>query len=151
MSGAGHRIIPPIYFLATVAVSVGLHFALPLALLVPSPLHLAGAVLVVVGLGITLWAAGLFRAAGTPVVPFTRSTALVTGGIYSWTRNPMYLGMVLALLGLAVLLGTLGAFIPIAFFVWQIRRKFVLPEEAFLEGLFGGSYLEYKARVRRWL
>jgi protein-S-isoprenylcysteine O-methyltransferase Ste14 len=151
MRRAGHRILPPVYLLATVAASVALHFALPLAVLVPAPLHLAGGVLVAAGLGITLWAAGLFRAAATPVVPFTQSTALVTGGIYQWTRNPMYLGMVVALLGLAVLLGTLGAFIPIPFFVWQIRRKFVLPEEAFLEGLFGGGYLEYKARVRRWL
>jgi protein-S-isoprenylcysteine O-methyltransferase Ste14 len=150
MSGR-HRVIPPVYFLAAVAASVGLHFLLPLATLVPSPIHLAGAVLVVVGLGITLWGAGLFRLAGTPVVPFTQSTVLVTGGIYRWTRNPMYLGMMIALLGLAVLLGTLGAFVPIPLFVWQIRRKFVLPEEAFLEGIFGTRYLEYKARVRRWL
>lgn len=148
---AGHRILPPVYFLGTVAASVGLHLLMPLAVLVPSPIHLAGAVLVVAGLGIALWAAGLFRSAGTPVVPFTQSTALVTGGIYRWTRNPMYLGMVIALVGLAVLLGTLGAFLPIPFFAWQIRRKFVLPEEAFLEGIFGGRYLEYKARVRRWL
>jgi protein-S-isoprenylcysteine O-methyltransferase Ste14 len=84
-------------------------------------------------------------------VPFTQSTALVTGGIYRWTRNPMYLGMMSGLIGLAVLLGTLSAFLPIPLFVWQIRRKFVLPEEAFLEGIFGGRYLEYKARVRRWL
>ena len=151
MSAGHHRIIPPVYFLAAVAASVGLHFFLPLARLVPSPIHLAGAVLVVVGLGLTLWGAGLFRLAGTPVVPFTQSTALVTGGIYRFTRNPMYLGMMVALLGLAVLLGTLGAFVPIPLFVWQIRRKFVLPEEAFLEGIFGGRYLEYKARVRRWL
>jgi protein-S-isoprenylcysteine O-methyltransferase Ste14 len=148
---AGHKIIPPVYFVAAIAGSVGLHFILPLAVLVPSPLNLAGGVLIVAGLGITLWAAGLFRRARTPVVPFTQSTALVTDGIYRWTRNPMYLGLMVALLGLAVLLGTLGAFLPIPLFVWQIRRKFVLPEEAFLEGIFGGRYLEYKARVRRWL
>jgi protein-S-isoprenylcysteine O-methyltransferase Ste14 len=130
---------------------VGLHFLVPLGVLVPSPIHLAGAVLVVAGLAIALWAAGLFRLAGTPVVPFTQSTALVTGGIYRWTRNPMYLGMIIALIGLAVVLGTISPFLPIPFFVWQIRRKFVLPEEAFLEEIFGSRYLEYKARVRRWL
>jgi protein-S-isoprenylcysteine O-methyltransferase Ste14 len=146
-----HKVIPPVYFLATVAASVGLHYLAPLVALVPSPFNWAGGVLVAAGLGIALWAAGLFRVAGTPVVPFTQSTALVTGGIYRWTRNPMYLGMIVALLGLAVLLGTLGAFVPIPFFVWQIRRKFVLPEEAFLEGIFGSRYVEYKARVRRWL
>jgi protein-S-isoprenylcysteine O-methyltransferase Ste14 len=147
----GHKVIPPLYFLAAVAASVCLHLFMPVAVLVPSPINLAGGVLVAVGLAITLWAAGLFRMAGTPVVPFKQSTALVTGGIYKWTRNPMYLGMAVALLGLAVLLGTLGAFVPIPFFIWQIRRKFVLPEEVFLEELFGSRYVEYKARVRRWL
>jgi len=147
----GHRIVPPVYFLAAVAASVALHFGMPVGVVVPSPVNLAGGVLVAAGLGITLWAAGLFRAAGTPLIPFERSTALVTGGIYRWTRNPMYLGLIAALLGLALLLGTLGAFVPVPFFVWQIRRAFVIPEEAFLEGLFGSRYLEYKARVRRWL
>ena len=147
----GHRIVPPVYFLAAVAASVALHFGMPVGVVVPSPVNLAGGVLVAAGLGITLWAAGLFRVAGTPVVPFRQSTALVTGGIYRWTRNPMYLGLIAALLGLALLLGTLGAFVPVPFFVWQIRRAFVIPEEAFLEGLFGSRYLEYKARVRRWL
>jgi protein-S-isoprenylcysteine O-methyltransferase Ste14 len=151
MRSAGHRVIPPVYFLAAVAASVALHFIMPIALLVPSPINLAGGVLVAAGLGVTLWAAGLFRAAGTPLIPFERSTALVTGGIYKWTRNPMYLGLATALLGLALLLGTLGAFIPLPFFAWQIRRKFVLPEEAFLEDLFGSPYAQYKARVRRWL
>jgi protein-S-isoprenylcysteine O-methyltransferase Ste14 len=148
---AGHRIIPPVYFLAAVAASVALHLGMPIAPVVPSPINLAGGVLVAAGLGVTLWAAGLFRLAGTPVVPFKQSTALVTGGIYKWTRNPMYLGLIAALLGLALLLGTLGAFIPLPLFVWQIRRAFVIPEEAFLEGIFGSRYLEYKARVRRWL
>jgi len=148
---ARHRIIAPVYFLASAAASVGLHLGMPIAALVPSPVNLAGGVLVAAGLGITLWAAGLFHMAGTPVRPFKQSTALVTSGVYKWTRNPMYLGLASALLGVALLLGSLGAFIPIPFFIWQIRRKFVLPEEEFLEGIFGGRYLEYKARVRRWL
>ena len=148
---ARHRIIAPVYFLACAAASVGLHFGMPIAALVVSPANVAGGALIAAGLGITLWAAGLFHAAGTPVRPFKQSTALVTGGVYKWTRNPMYLGLTIALLGVALLLGTLGAFIPVPFFIWQVRRKFVLPEEAFLEGIFGGRYLEYKTRVRRWL
>jgi protein-S-isoprenylcysteine O-methyltransferase Ste14 len=106
----------------------------------------AGAI--ISGLGVVL-----FRLANTTVNPMKpeSSSSLIQSGIYRLTRNPMYLGMVIALVGLAVLLGTLGAFVPIPFFAWQIRRKFVLPEEAFLEGIFRGRYLEYKARVRRWL
>jgi protein-S-isoprenylcysteine O-methyltransferase Ste14 len=146
-----HRVIPPIYFFAALLAEVGLHFYFPLWRAVPAPFNLAGAASIVVGLALAVWAAGLFRAAGTPVRPFERSTSVVTSGPYKITRNPMYLGMVLALLGVAVLLGTLTAFLPIPPFVWQIRRKFILPEESFLAELFGNEYAQYKARVRRWL
>jgi protein-S-isoprenylcysteine O-methyltransferase Ste14 len=148
---ARHRVLPPVYFFLCILAALALHRFAPLVLIVPSPLNWAGAVLVAAGIGIALWASVLFRQAGTPVVPFRQSTTVVTAGIYRWTRNPMYVGLVIALLGVAVLLGSLGAFLPIPFFFWQIRRKFVLPEEAFLEELFGARYLEYKARVRRWL
>lgn len=146
-----HRVLPPVYFFICVMAAYVLHRYLPLVAVVPSPVNWAGAVLVAAGLGIALWASVLFKLAGTPVVPFTQSKAVVTTGIYRWTRNPMYLGMVIGLLGVAMLLGSLSAFLPIPFFVWQIRRKFILPEEAFLEGLFGARYTDYKARVRRWL
>ncbi len=149
--GDRHRIVPPIYFLAALMLAAGLHLYAPIATVVPSPFNLAGALFVALGLGLALWAAGLFHAAGTPIRPFHQSTALVLSGVYRFTRNPMYLGMMLVLLGVALLLGTVSAFLPIPFFAWQIRRKFVLPEEKFLEDLFGRQYLEYKARVGRWL
>ena len=146
-----HPIIPPIYFFAALLAEGGLHLYAPVLAIVPAPFNLAGAPLVALGLTSTLWAAGLFRRAGTPVRPFEQSTALVIAGIYRITRNPMYLGMVLVLLGVAVLFGTAAAFLPVPLFVWQIRRKFILPEEQFLEALFGQPYLDYKARVRRWI
>lgn len=92
-----------------------------------------------------------FNKAGTPVVPFERSTALVVTGFYRWTRNPMYLGLVLILLGAAMLLGTLSAFLPIPVFVWIIQTRFIRGEERFLEDIFGNEYLAYKSKVRRWL
>ena len=84
-------------------------------------------------------------------MPFDEATTLVTGGSYRFTRNPMYLGMVLILLGAALGRGSLGAFLPIPAFVWVIRRQFVLPEERFLEEAFGDAYRAYKQRVRRWI
>ncbi len=146
-----HRIVPPIYFFAALLVMVGLHLYVPIDTIVYSPFNLVGWLFVALGLSLALWATGLFRIAGTPVRPFQQSTMLVITGVYRITRNPMYLGMVLVLLGAALLLGTIAAFFPIPLFVWQIQRKFVLPEEAFLEGLFGQPYLGYKSRVRRWL
>jgi protein-S-isoprenylcysteine O-methyltransferase Ste14 len=92
-----------------------------------------------------------FSKAGTPVVPFERSTALVTDGSYRLTRNPMYVGMVMILAGIALLLGTVGPWLPIPLFVWVMRSSFIIREERFLEELFGQQYLAYKSRVRRWL
>lgn len=146
-----HRIVPPIYFFAAVLAMVGLHLYVPINTIVNSPLNIVGWPFVAFGLSLALWAAGLFRIAGTPIQPFRQSTMLVVTGVYRITRNPMYLGMVLVLLGMALLLGTVAAFVPIPLFVWQIQRKFVVPEETFLEGLFGQPYVGYKSRVRRWL
>jgi protein-S-isoprenylcysteine O-methyltransferase Ste14 len=110
-----------------------------------------GGALVVLGIALTAIAAGSFRRAGTPVVPFEISTALVTTGLYRLTRNPMYLGLALALVGVAVLLGTLSPFLPIPVFVWIIQAQFIRGEERFLEEIFGAGYLAYKSRVRRWI
>lgn len=146
-----HRILPPFYFFGTLLLMAGLHMTVPIKILVPAPFNLVGAVLVAAGVVSAAWAAGLFHKASTPIIPFRPSTALVTGGMYRITRNPMYLGMVLALIGIAILLGTVSPFIPIPFFVWQIQRKFIRPEEEFLEEIFGQEYVAYKSRVRRWL
>lgn len=128
-----------------------LHVWLPIARIVPVPWSYGGAVLVILGLALAAIGSSLFRRAGTPVVPFERSTVLVTNGPYRFTRNPMYLGLVLILLGVAALFGTLGAFLPIPVFVWIIHTRFIVGEERFLEEIFGEQYLAYKARVRRWL
>ena len=114
---------------------------------------LAAVILVCLGAG--MWLGGHafrgFSRAGTPVVPFERSTALVTNGSYRFTRNPMYVGMVMILAGIAVMLGTAGPWLPIPLFVWIIRANFIIGEERFLEQLFGQQYIAYKSRVRRWL
>ena len=72
-------------------------------------------------------------------------------GPYKFTRNPMYLGMAGILLGAAVYMGSITPFVVIPAFMALITERFIVPEEAKLEAAFGGQYLEYKKRVRRWL
>lgn len=113
------------------------------------------AALALAGVGMVFDMAGLlaFRKAKTTVNPLTpqRSSAVVTHGIYRITRNPMYLGLVLILLGLAVYLASPWALLgPVAFGAF-ITRFQIQPEERVLAERFGSDYTAYCARVRRWL
>jgi protein-S-isoprenylcysteine O-methyltransferase Ste14 len=96
--------------------------------------------------------AALARADTTfsPVAP-ARSSSLVTTGVYRFTRNPMYLGMTLALVALAVLLASPEALVVSLAFVAYIDRFQVRPEERVLRVLFGTDCDAYRARVRRWV
>lgn len=110
-----------------------------------------GAVLIVSGLALVMHAFGLFTRAGTDAIPFRNVTALVTGGIYRYTRNPMYLGMAAVLLGGAIAVGAATALLIAPLFAAIIEWRFIRPEEALLQGLFPDEFPAYCARVRRWL
>jgi protein-S-isoprenylcysteine O-methyltransferase Ste14 len=115
-----------------------------------------------VGLGVALAAAGVsfsiagmtsFRRAKTTMNPTQpgNTSSLVTGGIYGVTRNPMYLGLLLDLLGWAAYLASPLAFLCLPIFFAYINRFQIQPEERALSRLFGEAYAAYQQRVRRWL
>jgi protein-S-isoprenylcysteine O-methyltransferase Ste14 len=143
--------IPPLYFLAALLLMALLHQVLPLAQILFAPYRYAGVALMALAVALILWAVLLFRRAGTGIVPFSPATALVLGGPYRFTRNPMYLGMAGTLLGAALLMGSLSPFAVIPAFMALIADRFIAPEEAMLERAFGREYLDYKAKVSRWL
>ena len=110
-----------------------------------------GMLAILVGFVIMFWAWLLFRKHKTPVRPTQKPTALVTSGPFEWSRNPMYLGIVLILWGIALFVGTLIMFFaPLAFFL-TINGVFIPYEEKKMKRLFGERYLHYQHRVRRWL
>jgi protein-S-isoprenylcysteine O-methyltransferase Ste14 len=92
-----------------------------------------------------------FRRAGTPVIPFSPTTALVVDGPYRFSRNPIYLGMAALYIGLAVILGLMWAFLFLPFVLLAIDRLVIAREEPYLERKFGEEYVAYKRRVRRWI
>ena len=94
-----------------------------------------------------------FKRAKTTINPFRpqKATALVTSGIYRHTRNPMYVGLTLVVLGWAVFLCAAWAIAGPVAFVLYISRFQIEPEERILSAKFGTSYSEYVSRVRRWL
>lgn len=94
-----------------------------------------------------------FRRARTTVNPLApeRASALVTGGIYRFTRNPMYLGMLLVLAGWAVWLGNAAAWLGLPVSMALLTRLQILPEERILAERFGDEFRRYAQRVRRWI
>lgn len=108
------------------------------------------AVLALIGGGCIAAALGRFGAAGTPAEPWKPTRALATGGIYRWTRNPMYLGMALLLLAAGVGFASPGIIALFPLVILVIDRLVIAREERYLVGLFGAEYADYCARVRRW-
>jgi protein-S-isoprenylcysteine O-methyltransferase Ste14 len=127
------------------------HQVAPGAYIIQAPYRYGGIVLMVLSIGLILWAALLFKRAGTNIRPFLPSTALVLSGPYRFTRNPMYLGMAGTLLGAGVFMGSITPFVVIPAFMALITERFIVREEEKLEAAFGREYLDYKARVWRWL
>ena len=148
-----HRIPPPLVG-ALVAAGMwsiaGLGPQLPIA---PDLKYSVVAICVAAGVAIALLGVLAFRASGTTVNPLApeRASALVTGGVYRVTRNPMYVGMALVLLAWAVALSAVLPFAGIVAFVLYISRFQIRPEERVLEDIFGQEYTAYATRVRRWL
>ncbi len=105
----------------------------------------------IVGLGVEVWAAGLFRRARTAVEPWKPSTALVTTGLYALTRNPIYLGFALTYLALAVGLDSPLAVILMIPCLLVVDRFVIRREERYLRARFGPAYDQYLRKVRRWL
>jgi protein-S-isoprenylcysteine O-methyltransferase Ste14 len=149
--GSSRMFVPPVYFLVALLLMGFFHRVAPGARILAAPYSYGGLVLIALALGLIVWAAFLFRRAGTNIRPYLPSTALVVSGPYKFTRNPMYLGMAGALLGTAVFMGSLTPFIVLPAFMALISERFIVPEETKLEAAFGRDYLDYKARVRRWL
>ena len=145
------RVVPPFYFLGGLVLMVALHQLAPARTLLAWPASLAGLIPVALGFVLSGQAAARFRRVGTPIRPGSEATALVRDGPFRFTRNPMYLGMTLILLGIALLLGSLSPLLVPPLFMALITALFIRREERWMEETFGESYRSYRRRVRRWL
>ena len=112
-----------------------------------------GVAISLLGVAISLAGVLTFKRASTTVDPRRpdEASTLVTTGIYRYSRNPMYLGILLVLIGWAVILGNLISAVAIVAFVAYITRYQIIPEERLLQEKFSGAFTAYKGRVRRWL
>ncbi|MEM8799772.1 MAG: isoprenylcysteine carboxylmethyltransferase family protein [Pseudomonadota bacterium] len=147
------KVPPPVVAMVSAFAIWGLAQSVPeLAVNVPGQ-RLVGGLVALCGLLLGFVALGLFKRYNTTFTPVApqKSSALVTTGIYRMTRNPMYLGLAVILLGWTIALGTIAGLFLIAGFVAYITRFQIVPEEAALRQIFGEDFTAYCRRVRRWL
>ncbi len=110
-------------------------------------------VLILLGFGVLILAARSFKEHSTTINPIKIETAssLVVSGIFNYSRNPMYLGMALILIGLSLKFNPIGGLIFTALFIVFITNFQIKPEEKAMQKIFGEKFINYKNKVRRWL
>jgi protein-S-isoprenylcysteine O-methyltransferase Ste14 len=146
--------IPPVVvgLLLGAAMAAISHFTPAFGFVLPANRIIATG-LAVTGVVVALLGVASFRRAGTTVNPLQPAAAsqLVVSGIYRRTRNPMYLGMLLVLLGWGAILANALAFLAAAAFIPLMNRLQIGPEERILAATFGPAFTAYQSAVRRWL
>ena len=147
----GIRVPPPLYYLAGLLGGLVLELAFP----IDGPPAWVRIAVGALGLAGFLYLDGgatvRFGRAGTNVIPWKPASALVTDGPYRITRNPMYVGMAVLYVAIAVGFSLIWALVLLPLVLIAVDRLVIVKEEPYLERLFGEQYLDYKSRVRRWL
>ena len=140
---------PPLVYASSIALGVLLQFARPV-LLLPGASPLFGAGVLLLAIGLFLFAVRTFRAAGTPVPGNRPTTTIVRTGPYRFSRNPIYLAFSLLQLGIALWVNSLWLVLTLLGAVAVMSLVVIPREERYLEARFPSEYSPYKASVRRW-
>lgn len=150
-TGDRGNLLPPTYWFGCALLMVVLHALFPLVRWAEPPVTYLGFVFIAAAVALAGWAGWTFRRYGTTVHPFEPTARLVTDGPYRYARNPMYLGLMIALVGVLFLLGSVTPIVVVVIFEWIISTRFIEPEEQALERKYGEAFRSYKSRVRRWI
>lgn len=147
--GPGVRIPPPVMVALVLLLAWGLGRVVPLP--VGAALPGLGIAVVVLGLGLILWALAVMLRAGTNPRPDKPDAALVEAGPFRFSRNPVYLGLVVVAAGLALRWGDLWGWLAVPVSLVLLDRLVIAREEVYLAARFGPAYEAYRRRVRRWM
>lgn len=148
----GHPILilpPPVLFGLNLAIGGGLQRIVPW-FIVPGQLIWLGMAVIGFGLAVSLWAVVTMHRAGTAVDPRHTATRLVEHGPFAFSRNPIYLSMAVASLGVALWVNSYWLLLSLGVTLVILTYGVIKPEEKYLKDSFGEPYLRYQRRVRRW-
>lgn len=144
------RILPPVLVLALLVLMAVLRAVWP-GLLIPRPLGWLGFIPLVLGLTLLIAGSGRFRKVGTNIKTFDEPDVLVTDGPFRFSRNPMYLGFLLLLFGIAGVMSSATPFVGPVLFAAAAAFWYVPFEERAMRAKFGEAYEAYARKVRRWI
>lgn len=145
---------PPLIFLSGLVLGWMVHRLYPVYLLPPEYLNISrisGVFLIISGLAAIITAKVRMQRAKTNIEPWKPTTAIITDGIYSYTRNPVYIAMVVIFLGVELIFNSLWFAPFLVLVLLAVHYGVILREERYLENKFGEEYLSYKRSVRRWI
>jgi protein-S-isoprenylcysteine O-methyltransferase Ste14 len=145
---------PPVLFAAAVLAALALDWLvlrIPVPFAETQPVHFAGMLLLLAGIALVVWATLRFHRHATSIRPDRGSSALLATGPFAFSRNPIYLGEAIGMVGAGISFNRLWLLLAAPVFACAVTRLAIKREEAYLERRFGASYADYKARVRRWL
>lgn len=147
------KIVPaPVIFLIFLALGLVLNWAFPSPSLTDAfAVRAAGLFVICGGLLVGLGAIAQMRRAHTSPNPHKPANALVEAGVFQYTRNPLYLSLLIIYVGIAICANVLWLVLLCPFLIWSVQNWVVKPEEFYLERRFGDAYRQYKKRVNRWV
>ena len=145
------KILPTNLLLISLIAMLGLSVFYPIKQFLFLPVSLFGLLPLAAGLVITVQGSNKFEKVGTNIKTFADPDVLVTDGLYRFSRNPMYLGFVLILLGVAMLFGKASPFIIVIAYLLICDRWYIKFEEGAMARKFGDAFQEYKMQTRRWM
>ena len=148
---AGVIFPPPLIYGGFLLIGFVIDYYWPIPLLPNAVQYTVGGVLMVLALTIVFPAFKMFRIIGTAVRPDRPTTAIITGGPYRFTRNPLYLALAVLYAGIAIAADSIWAFGLLVPVLLIMNRGVIGREEKYLDGKFGEEYRRYKASVRRWV
>jgi protein-S-isoprenylcysteine O-methyltransferase Ste14 len=142
---------PPLVAVLFIVLAYFLGYFIRLPFVIPAALQYFGLAVTFVGFLLGIGAFMEFRKARTTLDPHGSTKNLVTSGIYRFTRNPIYLGFLLMVIGLPLNSGLIWGLVLAPFYMMTMSRLVIEREEAYLEKKFKNQYINYTTRVRRWL
>lgn len=142
---------PLLIMIVFLGLSLGVNRIYPLNPGIGMSGQIAGGVALICAFALLAVSAGHFLMRGTTVMPTREPDKLVTEGIYRISRNPMYLGMLLSLVGVPLVMASVTGLIFALLFFLIMDRSVIPREEKVMEGVFGDAYRRYKLKTRRWI